>query len=264
MEHLTVSVRNGQFTTHLVRGGQGAPLVYLHAAGGLQEGSPWLAALARHYTVYAPWHPGWGPSTGLEHLDDVRDLATYYLDLFDALGLARVALVGHSFGGMVAAEVAAQCGAYVDKLVLVAPVGLWREDAPVADIFTMSPRELVEAAVADPAGPLAQQLVQQQQPEDAERQAALQLERIQALAAAGKFLWPIPDKGLKKRLHRIKAPTLVLWGEADRLVPPVYAEEFRARLVNAPVQVQVVPGAGHLLPLEQPDTFVRAVRAFLG
>lgn len=263
MEHTTVSVRNGLFTTHLLRGGQGAPLVYLHAAGGLQEGSPWLGALARHYTVYAPWHPGWGPSTGLEHLDDVRDLATYYLDLFDALGLRRVALVGHSFGGMVAAEVAAQCGAYVDKLVLVAPVGLWRDDAPVADIFTMSPRELVEAAVADPTGPLAQQLVQQQV-EEPERQAALQLERIQALAAAGKFLWPIPDKGLKKRLHRITAPTLLLWGEADRLVPPVYAEEFRARLVNAPVQVQVVPGAGHLLPLEQTGTFVQAVCAFLG
>ncbi len=163
-----------------------------------------------------------------------------------------------------AAEGAAQGGAYVAKLVLVAPVGLWRDDAPVADIFTMSPRELVETAVADPAGPLAQQLLQQQQPEEAERQAALQLERIQALAAAGKFLWPIPDKGLKKRLHRIKAPTLLLWGEADRLVPPVYAEEFRARLVNAPVQVQLVPEAGHLLPLEQPDTFVQAVRAFLG
>ena len=264
MEHLTVSVRNGQFTTHLLRGGQGAPLMYLHAAGGLQEGSPWLTALAQHYTVYAPLHPGWGPSTGLEHLDDVRDLATYYLDLLDALGLERVALVGHSFGGMVAAEVAAQCGSYVDKLVLVAPVGLWREDAPVADIFTMSPRELVEAAVADPTGPLAQQLVRQQQPEDQERLATLMLDRIQSLAAAGKFLWPIPDKGLKKRLHRIKAPTLLLWGTADRLVPPVYAEEFRARLVNAPVQVQLVDGAGHLLPLEQTETFVQAVREFIG
>lgn len=72
------------------------------------------------------------------------------------------------------------------------------------------------------------------------------------------------NRSRKKRLHRIKAPTLLLWGEADRLVPPVYAEEFRARLVNAPVQVQVVPGAGHLLPLEQTATFVQAVRAFLG
>jgi pimeloyl-ACP methyl ester carboxylesterase len=239
------------FTTHLLKGGTGKPLVFLHGAGGLRPGAPWLEALAARYTVYAPWHPGFGRSEGLEHIDDVRDLATYYQDLFDALGLQSPPVVGHSLGGMIATEIAAQCSVAASQLVLVAPVGLWRDDAPLPDIFTMGPQETAQLAFADPEGPLAQQAMTM--PEDQEQLAALMIDRIQSLAAAGKFLWPIPDKGL---------PTLILWGEADKLAPPVYAEEFHSRIPGS--KLVMVPGAGHMLPLEKQDVFVQAVTDFVG
>jgi pimeloyl-ACP methyl ester carboxylesterase len=260
VEEITVAVRDGMFTTHLLKGGAGRPLVFLHPVNGPRPGTPWLEALTQRYTVYAPWHPGWGQSEGLEHIDDVHDLATYYYDLFDALGLERPAVLGHSFGGMVAAELAAHCAGAVGSLVLVAPIGLWRDDAPVADIFTMNPRELVEAAVADPEGEIARRLAVM--PEDPQQVADLMVERAQSMAAAGKFMWPIPDKGLKKRIHRIKAPTLIIWGTQDRLVPPVYAEEFHTRIPGS--KVVLIEGAGHLVPVEKPDDFLRAVTEFLG
>ena len=259
MEESTVSVRDGMFTTHLLKGGTGQPLVYLHGSNGLRPGAPWVEALTQHFTVYAPWHPGWGQSEGLEHLDDVRDLATYYLDLFDALGLERPAVVGHSLGGMIAAEMAAQCSEAVGRLVLVAPIGLWRDDAPVADIFTMGPQETMQLAFHDPESPVAQQLAMM--PEDPQQRAEMTVERMQSLAAAGKFMWPIPDKGLKKRIHRIKTPTLIIWGESDKLVPPVYAQEFHSRIPGS--RLLMLPQAGHLAPLEKLSDFVTAVRDFV-
>src|SRR5581483_2731416 len=211
MHETMIDVRDGVFRTRCYTAGSGRPLVFLHGAGGLRPDAPYLDELAQHFTVYAPEHPGWGASTGLEHLDDVRDLATYYQDLFDALGLEGPAVVGHSLGGMIAAELAAQCAHAVSRLVLVSPVGLWRDDAPVADFFTMSPDETAQAVWHDPAGALARRY--SALPQDPEQLAGVLFERSRALAAAGKFLWPIPDKGLRKRLHRIKAPTLIVWGE---------------------------------------------------
>jgi pimeloyl-ACP methyl ester carboxylesterase len=260
VEAITVSVHNGMFSTHLLKGGTGKPLVFLHGAGGLRTDAPYLEALAQRYTVYAPWHPGFGESEGLEYLDDVHDLATYYLDLFETLGVEQPAVVGHSLGGMIAAEIAAQCSCAVSKLVLVAPVGLWRDDAPVLDIFTMTPKDMAAVSWHDPEGEIARRYTSI--PEDPELLANMMIERTQSLSAAGKFLWPIPDKGLKKRIHRIKAPTLIIWGESDRLVPPLYAEEFRSRIPGS--TVLIVKQAGHQPPLEQHSQFVSAVTDFVG
>ena len=103
----TVSVRDGMFSVHIRRGGSGEPLVFLHGAGGQGAIEPWMETLAQKYDVIVPEHPGWGESTGIDHLDDVIDMALYYHDLFDALGLASVNLMGGSLGGMFAAEIAA-------------------------------------------------------------------------------------------------------------------------------------------------------------
>lgn len=259
MEQITVSVRNGMFSTRVLTGGSGRPLVFLHGAGGLRPDSPYLSDLAQHFTLYAPWHPGFGDSEGIDHIDDVHDLATYYQDLFDALGLQGPAVVGHSFGGMIAAEIAAHCSASVGRLVLSAPVGLWRDDAPVMDIFTMSPEETAAAAWHDPQGELAKRYTTA--PEDPEQVAIATIDRTRALAAAGKFLWPIPDKGLKKRIHRIKAPTLIIWGASDKLVPAVYAQEFHSRIPGS--TLLTVEQAGHMTPLEQQSQWVTAVREFV-
>jgi pimeloyl-ACP methyl ester carboxylesterase len=259
LETKTVSIRDGMFTTSYLTAGRGRPLVFLHGAYGNQP-LPLFDALAEHFTVYAPWHPGWGADSpdDIEKVDDVIDLALYYQDFFDALGLDRPVLVGHSLGGMLAAEVAALCSPCVSRLVLIAPIGLWREDAPIPDIFTMGPQALAPLVWADPESPMAQAMLAQ--PDSQEETARRMLERAQALAAAGKFIWPIPDKGLKKRIHRIKTPTLILWGEQDKLAAPVYAQDFQEKIRGS--QLVMIPNGSHMVMLEQQDRVVDEIVRF--
>lgn len=254
-----VSVRNGKFKIELFCRGTGEPLVFLHSAGGLAAWPPFLDLLAQHYRVYAPLLPGYQKSEGLENLDDVIDLALYHLDLFDALGLQTPSLIGHSFGGMIAAEVAALNPQRVKRLVLMAPVGLWIDSVPVLDFFVMPPEELVTALWHNPESPAAQQMLIV--PESAEAQMEAMVERTKALTATGKFLWPIPEKGLKKRIHRITAPTLLLWGMSDQLVPPVYGEEF-CRLIPG-ARLTLLTECSHMLPFEKPEESARLILDFL-
>jgi pimeloyl-ACP methyl ester carboxylesterase len=254
-----VSIRNGLFQTFVRIEGEGDPLLFLHGAGGLQGWPPFLESLARSFRVIAPDHPGFGRSEGLEHLDDVIDLALYYTEFIDMMGLDQPYLVGHSLGGMIAAEVAAIAPDVASKLVLIAPVGLWLDDHPVLDFFAATPEEWAAAVFHDPGSAIAKEMMAV--PSDPEAQLEAMLERTKNLSAAGKFLWPIPDKGLKKRIHRITAPTLLLWGTSDRLVPPIYGEAFLKRLQRA--RLSLFSGASHMLPFEKDDAFVEVVTDFL-
>jgi pimeloyl-ACP methyl ester carboxylesterase len=233
--------------------GRGRPVLYLHGAWGLLDG--WephshLPRLAEHYLVMSPSHPGFDSATGLEHLDDILDLALYYLDLLDELLIDSPHVIGQGFGGMIAAEMASLAPQRVAKLVLVAPFGLWLEGAPVADIFALPPKELQALAWHSP----------ESAPHWMDDPEAFQRRR-QNLAAAAKFLWPIPDKGLRKRLHRLVAPTLLVWGERDRIVPPVYGEAFHQRIAHS--RLVSIPNAGHIPGVEQPLAFTRSVLEFL-
>ena len=255
-ETLSISLRGGDFQAEVLRSGAGPPLLYLHGAIGQKGWAPFLDRLAQDFTVYAPFIPGYSNSTGLEHLDDVFDLTLYHLALMDALGLDWAHLVGHFLGGMISADMAATAPSNVGRLVLVAPAGLWRDDAPVADFLAMNSAELEQHLWAGRQNPASAEM------EAAERAPELLLpERVQDLTAAGKFLWPIPDRGLKRRAYRIKAPTLILWGDEDRFAPPVYAQDF-SRLIRGS-EVVLMPNAGHLLMLEHPDAFAGAVSSFL-
>jgi pimeloyl-ACP methyl ester carboxylesterase len=254
-----VSIRNGAFQTFVRSEGEGNPLLFLHGAGGLHGWPPFLATLARSFRVIAPDHPGFGRSEGLEHLDDVIDLALYYTEFIDAMGLGQPYLVGHSLGGMIASEVAAIAPDVASKLVLIAPVGLWLDDHPVLDLFAATPEELAAAIFHDPGSAVAKEMMTT--PSDPEAQLEAMLERTKNFSAAGKFLWPIPDKGLKKRIHRIVAPTLLLWGASDRLVPPIYGEVFLQRIDRA--RLTVFRGASHMLPFEKTDEFIEVVTDFL-
>ncbi len=252
-----VELRDGTIRTRVLVAGNGDPVLFLHGIGGLAW-DPLLEALAAEHTVHAPEHPGSGQSVGLEALPEVWDLVLYYDELLDALGLDRVTVVGHSFGAMVAAELAANSPGRVSRLVLVAPMGLWRDDAPVGDIAGMSPGALAQLVLADPDGPLRAALAPPADDPQALFEAALRM------ASILQFIWPLPDKGLARRIHRVRAPTLLVWGRGDGLVPPVYAEEFRARLTGAPtVEVALLDGAGHLPQWEQPDALRAAVLPFL-
>jgi pimeloyl-ACP methyl ester carboxylesterase len=252
------AIRNGKFNVELREAGAGDPLIFLHGSGGLRPG-PYLGLLAEHFTVYAPSHPGFGGTDGLDEIDDIIDLALFYHDLMDELGLDSAHLVGHSLGGMLAAEMAALCGHRVRKLVLSNPVGLWRDDEPVVDFFALTPGEYMQHMVFDIDAPAAKEaFAAAESPEAAMEQM---YQRLQSFSAAGKFLWPIPDKGLKRRIHRIKAPTLLVWGESDRLVPCSYAEDFQSRIAGA--KVAILPECAHVPMLEKPEEFVSLVTDFL-
>lgn len=250
----------GPVQAQVLRAGRGEPLVFLHGAFGWQGWSPFLAELSRHFAVYAPLLPGFGRSQGVEALDDVLDLALYHLDLLDALKLSSAHLVGHFIGAMAAAEMTALCPHRTRRLVLAAPAGLWSDECPGADIFATPQEDLPGLLLKDRGSPLARQLFPDAS-EDEEEARRRHAERVQNLSAVAKFLWPIPDKGLKKRLPRIKVPTLVVVADGDRVVPPHYGE-LAASLLPA-ASLAVVEDAGHLFHLERPHQFADLVARFL-
>jgi pimeloyl-ACP methyl ester carboxylesterase len=252
VEERTVDV--GPIQARVLIAGIGDPVLVLHGAGGLVW-DPLLEALAAGHTVHAVEHPGAGASDALSHLPGIWELVLFYDELLDALGLDTVQVIGHSFGGMVAAELAANNPRRVSKLVLIAPIGFWRDDAPIPDIAGVPASSLPGLVLADPEGPLAATLAPPADDPQALFEAAMRM------ASILHFIWPIPEKGLHRRIHRISAPTLLVWGAQDKLVSPVYAEEFTSRLRDS--RLVLVDGAGHLPPLEQPAVVRDHVLGFL-
>jgi pimeloyl-ACP methyl ester carboxylesterase len=253
------SIGGGRFSVEIHTYGSGEPLLFLHGAGGLFEPDPSLEQLGRDFKVIAPHLPGFGDSTGGEKIDDVIDAALFYHQLMDDLHLDSAYIVGHSMGGMLAAEVAALDVHRARKLVLVAPAGFWLEDHPMPDFFAADAKELPALMFHDPASPVAQAMMKM--PEDRELMAQMYVERVKRMTMAGKFLWPIPDRKLSKRAYRISAPTLLVWGASDRIVPPIYASAFKSHIRNC--TEAIIPEAGHALPLEQTQKFCDAVKKFL-
>ena len=250
-ETITLDIRGGDFRTEVTKAGKGPPLIYLHGAVGQKGWAPFLDRLSQVFTVHAPVMPGYGSTTGLEHLADLADLTLYNLEVLNELGVTRAHVVGHFLGGMIAAEMAAASPSSIDRLVLVSPAGVWRDEEPVADLLALNANELTDRLTATPEGAasldgLADELAR---------------DRMQDIAAAGKFLWPLPDKGLDRRAYRIKASTLILWGEQDHINPPSYAADFQQMIAGS--KAGTVADTGHLLMLEQPDKFADAVTGFL-
>ncbi len=251
----------GRVETEIEIAGSGPPLVYLHGPWGLAPDRDFLGRLAASHTVYAPKHPGTsrGDAEAVHALDDWLDLVVYYGELFDRLGLGAPCVVGHSFGGLVAAEIAAAVPAAVSKLVLIDPLGLWRDDLPVRNWMILPEAVRRRAFFADPAGAAAERFFSV--PDDPAGRVETLVAATWAQACTGKFVWPIPDRGLKKRIHRIAAPTLVIWGQEDGIIAPAYAQEFAGRIASA--RVEMIGHAGHLPHLEQPDAVTRAISGFL-
>ncbi|HEV8640128.1 MAG TPA: alpha/beta fold hydrolase [Methylomirabilota bacterium] len=257
-EDRIVSIRDGAVAFRVLSAGRGAPLVYFHSFYERGGWLPFLECLARRHTVHAPLHPGVAGSTGVEMLDDLFDLTLAYEELLEALGLAAAYLCGHFFGGMVAAELAAVFPSRARRLVLISPLGLWRDDAPSEDILILPQEELLPVLWNDPESEAARRWAEL--PENDAENVAAQIESVARRAAMGKFIWPIPDRGLTKRLHRIQAPALVLWGDADRVNPVAYAEEWQRRIKGAAVKML---RGGHMLIHEAPEAATRAVEEFL-
>ncbi len=250
-ETINLEMRGGDFRAIVETGGDGPPLLYLHGAVGQKGWAPFLERLSQQFTVYAPYMPGCGEASGLEHIADLTDLTLYHLALLDALGVERAHVVGHFLGGMIAAEMAAFSPPSIDRLALVSPAGVWHDEEPVADLLALNADELSERLTATPNGAASLDGFADM----------LARDRMQDIAAAGKFLWPLPDRGLHRRAYRIKAPTLILWGGQDRINPPSYAADFQGLIAES--RTGTIANAGHLLMLEHPDAFADAISAFL-
>ena len=250
----TIEIRSGAVAFEVRAAGHGAPLVYFHSYYERSAWAPFLDLLTRSFSVYAPTHPGVAGSTGVETLEDLLDLTLAYDELLGALGVDRAHLVGHSFGGMAAAELAAVFPARARSLTLVSPLGLWRDDAQPADVLILPADELAAVLWRDPASRVAVEWAAGAggDPDD----IAAQVESLRRRSSMAKFAWPIPDKGLRRRLHRIAAPTLLVWGDEDRANPVVYAEEWQRRVKGA--ALRLLPG-GHMVLHEAPEAAARVV-----
>lgn len=255
-----VEVWNGKITLKVRVAGHGPALVYLHPAAGLLW-DPFLDHLAEHYTIYAPEFPGTtqGDPYAIHQIEEIWDVVLLYEEAIRKLGLSRPILIGQSFGGMLAAELAASFPGICSRLVLFDAIGLWRDDAPVANWIAADPSELPAMLFKDPQGEAAKAMLAM--PEDPEAALMATVGLVWTLGCTGKFCWPIPDRGLAKRLHRITAPTLIVWGADDALVSAVYAQDYARHIAGA--EVAIVENCGHIPQVEQMDETLALVSAFL-
>jgi pimeloyl-ACP methyl ester carboxylesterase len=238
-------------------GGSGQPLVFLHGAGGVTAEDPFLNKLAESFHVFAPLLPGYGDSEECSELRDMLDVTLHYWDVVGALGLKDPILVGHSMGGMIAAEMAAIAPNDVTRLGLICPAGLWLDDHPIADVFSTLPYEMPALLFHDEAAGAAMMTAGRSVEDPGFLQAYL-VQNARQLGMAGRLLFPIPDRGLAQRLYRIKARTILVWGDSDKLIPPVYAQEFKRRIAGA--QLVSIPEAGHMVAAEKTRETVTAIQ----
>ena len=250
------SVHTPRARVRYYEGGQGQPLVFLHGAGGLDLELAFLAQLSESFRVYAPFVPGYGDSEECAELRDMLDFTLHTWDVVAALGLRDPILVGFSMGGMIAAEMAAVAPNDVSRLVLIAPAGLWLDEHPIPDIFSLLPYQLPAYLFHDPAAG-AKILSPGGDLSDPQFLQGFLVQAARQLGAAGRIMFPIPDRGLASRLYRIKARTLLIWGQSDKLIPPVYAQAFQRGITQA--ELVLVSEAGHVVAFEKPQQVIRAI-----
>lgn len=254
MQDRVVTVRGTAIS--VLEKGEGRPLVVLHASGGAGLWLPYQDFLAEQFRVIAPDAPGFGRSPQVDEMEGVDDLAYLYADMMDQLDIVDPMVLGSSFGGWVAAELAVLLRRQISRLVLVDAIGLRIPEAPIGDLFAMSPPQKMAALFHDatvaaslfPAKP------------DVETISAFYRDEM----AFARYAWSpfCCNPKLQRRLHRITAKTLVLWGEHDKLVPRIHGERYAALIPGA--TLELVPGAGHAVMMEKPREAVSAIGRFLG
>ena len=238
-------------------GGEGEPLLYLHSAGGEVAWLPFFELLSKKYKVYVPGHPGFAKSDGLQEIDSMEDLAFHYTDLMDQVGLQQPFLVGLSLGGWVAAELATRYSERIKKLVLINPAGLRVPGFPMEDMFAANPQETRALVFADPESEVAREFIPDEPTEEIMENV------LRAREATARVGWNpyLCNPKLRSRLYRVKTPTLILWGESDRLIPKrhgiVYSEEITgAKLIG-------ISDCGHAPPFEKPEETAHFLEDFL-
>jgi pimeloyl-ACP methyl ester carboxylesterase len=238
--------------TAVFTAGDGEPLVFLHGAG-TAAGFDTLLPLAEQFRLILPHHPGFGASADDPSVDSIHDYALHYLDLFDQLGVEEASLVGHSLGGYLAVTLAIEQTHRVRRLVLGAPFGLRVREHPTVDFFSIPDEEVPTYLVADMS--IFAGLPSPPPPE-------FFAERYRESTSFARIAWHRPyDLKLAKWLHRITAPTLIVWGDKDRLIPVEQAAVWADHISTS--EVRILPGIGHLLFNESPAA-VAAIADFVG
>ncbi|MDE2488792.1 MAG: alpha/beta fold hydrolase [Alphaproteobacteria bacterium] len=250
------TVQTQHVPVRYLEGGSGPALVFLHGAGGVTAEDPFLYALAKSHHVYAPLIPGYGDSEECPEIRDMLDFTLHTWDVVAALGLTDPILVGHSMGGMIAAEMAAVQPNDVSRLALIAPAGLWDDDHPIPDLFATMPYEMPALLFHDEAAGAAI-MTAGRNVEDPNFLQTYLVANARQLGMAGRILFPIPERGLASRLYRIKARTVLVWGDSDKLIPPVYAHAFKKGVARC--ELVSIPEAGHMVPIEKTEAVVEAV-----
>jgi pimeloyl-ACP methyl ester carboxylesterase len=255
----TTTIEINGFATRVWRKGTGPKLGFLAGLGGLPRWVPFLDALAAHRTVIVPSLPGFpGGDRGHSVLDTHLDWLLAVRATLDKAGLAGADLAGSSVGASLAAEMAAIWPASVRKLALIAPFGLFDERDPPTDPWAQRADAVPGLMCADPEIWKALKAV----PEGA-NSIEWPIEQTRASEAAARIFWPLGNTKLEKRLPLISAPTLLLWGTEDRIMPLSYAERFR-RGIAGPTEIKTIAGAGHLAELDRPAEAAAAILAWTG
>lgn len=250
----TTTVEVNGFPCRIWTKGSGPKLGFLAGFGGLPRWIPFLDELARTRTVIVPALPGY-PGGGLGHtvLDTHLDWIVTVRQILEKAGLAGADLLGASVGGAFAAETAAIFPGFVRKLALIAPFGLFDEADPATDPWAQRKDKVAGLLCADPAK--WETFVT---PPEGANSIEWPIEMTRAAEAAARAFWPLGNTKLEKRLGLIEAPTLLLWGDGDAVLPPRYARQFADRM-NGTGRIQTIAGAGHLAYLDQPEAVARAV-----
>jgi pimeloyl-ACP methyl ester carboxylesterase len=252
------------FEQHRLRGlgirslhaGNGQPMLFLHGASGLPIWNPFFDALSARYDLRIPEHPGFGVSQAPDWIRTVSDMSMHYLDVLDELDLHGVHLVGHSLGGWIASELAIRNCSRLASLTLISPAGVRLKGVPFGDNFIWDPEESVRNLFHDQS--FAERILSQT-PTDEEADLALN-SRFMATRLGWEPRWVNP--ALKRWLHRIQVPTLVLWGENDKLFPSAYSSAWRDNIPDS--RVALIPESGHLPHVEKAAETASHILAFLG
>lgn len=247
--------------TQMRHGGQGPPLVYLHSALGETVWLPFLEKWSKQFEVFAPAHPGFAKSKGFDQIDTMEDMVFHYVELFDALGLTKFNLGGVSLGGWIAVEFVTRWPERVNRLWLADAPGLWLDEHPLPDLFRntheVRVQYLRELLFHDPKSYQAEMILKDLDKVNEETLVAA----YQNMAVLARLTWERPyNPKLPQRLRRVTCPTLLIWGESDRLIPPVYGEAYQRLIPNA--KLRILPRCGHFPMFEKEAEFVDLVARF--
>ena len=248
----------GGAKVHTLKGGSGEPLLVLHGASGNTGWLRFAQALSDHYTVYYPSHPGYGQSDRPDWLESVPDMAAFYTWYMETVGLDQPRVIGFSLGGWIAAEIAATTGSPFAKMMLVGAAGIKPIQGEITDIFIISPAQVRDLLFHDPGqAPEYESVYARELSPDEQLTADLNREMTVRLT------WKpyMHDPRLTGLLARVKAPTRMVWGREDRIVPVECGTLFQKAIPGS--ELVVIDNCGHSPQVEKPEDFIKTALEFL-